>query len=108
MSICFTIVLVILQYMGMIDKEEKNMSGFGIGSIMFVVLALLGLVFLVVGIIFVVKNIKWKKEKDLQGISSTMNIVAIVLFSIMIFFGAIWLFCFGAGAIVFGVLEGTM
>ena len=59
------------------------MSGFGIGSIMFGVFALLGLIFLVVGIIFVVKNIKWKKEKDLQGISSTMNIVAIVLFLLL-------------------------
>ena len=83
------------------------MSGFGIGSIMFVVCALIGLILLVVGIIFVIKNIKWKKEKELQGVNSTINIVAIVLFSFMILFGAIWFLCFGAGSIVFGVLESS-
>ena len=84
------------------------MSGFGIGSVLFIVFALIGLALVTVGIIFLIKNIKWKKEKDAQGLSTTSNIVAIVLFSILIFFGAIWLFCFGAGAVVFFVLGSAM
>ena len=84
------------------------MSAFGIGSIMFVVFALIGLILLGVGIFFVVKNVKWKKQKDLQGVNSTINIVGIVIFGFVIFFGAMWFFGFGIGAIVFGVLESTM
>ncbi len=84
------------------------MSAFGIGSVVFVVFALIGLALLTVGIIFLIKNIKWKKEKEQQGIKATSNIVAIVLFSIMIAFGAIWLFCFGAGAIAFGVIGSSL
>lgn len=84
------------------------MEAFGIGSILFVVCALTGLALLVVGITFVVKNVKWKKEKDLQGINSSINIVAIILFCMMILFGAIWFFVFGIGAIVFGVLGSSL
>lgn len=71
------------------------------GSILFLACAIMGLILLIVGIIFLVKNIKWKKEKDAQGIKSTINIVGVVLFGIMIFFGLMWLICFGAGAIAF-------
>ena len=84
------------------------MEAFGIGSILFVVCALIGLALLVVGITFVVKNVKWKKEKDLQGINSSINIVAIILFCMMILFGAIWFFVFGIGAIDFGVLGSSL
>ena len=84
------------------------MSGFGIGSILFIVFALIGLALVAVGIIFLIKNIKWKKQKEEQGLSTTSNIVAMVLFGILIFFGAIWLFCFGAGAVVFGVLGSSL
>ncbi len=84
------------------------MEAFGIGSLVFVFFALVGLVLLAVGIIFLIKNIKWKKQKDEQGLSTTSNVVAMVLFGILIAFGAIWLFCFGAGAVVFGVLGSSM
>lgn len=84
------------------------MSGFGIGSILFIVFAMIGLALVAVGIIFLIKNIKWKKQKEEQGLSTTSNIIAIVLFGILIFFGAIWLFCFGAGAVVFGVLGSSL
>lgn len=84
------------------------MSGFGIGSILFIVFAMIGLALVAVGIIFLIKNIKWKKQKEEQGMSTTSNVVAIVLFGILIFFGAIWLFCFGAGAVVFGVLGSSL
>ena len=56
-------------------------------SIMFLAFAIVGLILLIVGIIFLVKNIKWKKEKDAQGMKSTINVVAIILFGLMIFFG---------------------
>jgi len=84
------------------------MAAFGIGSLVFVVFAVIGLVLMAVGFIFLIKNIKWKKEKEEQGLSVTSNIVAIVLFSILIFFGAIWLMCFGAGALIFGLLGSSV
>ena len=84
------------------------MSAFGIGSIMFIVLALIGLILVALGIIFLIKNIKWKKEKEEQGLSTTSNVIAMILFGVLIFFGAVWLFCFGAGALVFGVLGSSM
>ena len=84
------------------------MTGFGVGSVMFIVFALIGLVLVALGIVFLIKNIKWKKEKEEQGLSTTSNIIAMVLFGVLIFFGAIWLFCFGAGAVVFGVLGSSM
>lgn len=83
------------------------MSAFGVGSVVFVVFALIGLALLTVGIIFLIKNIKWKNEKEQQGLKSTSNIIGIVGFSFMIFFGVIWLLCFGAGAVVFGVIGST-
>ena len=84
------------------------MEAFGIGSILFLCFAILGLTLLIVGIIFLIKNIKWKKEKDLQGIDATSNIIGMILFGIMIFFGAIWFLCFGIGSIVFSVLGSSL
>lgn len=72
-----------------------------VGSVLFLACAIIGLILLIVGIIFVVKNLKWKKEKDAQGISSTINLIAIILFSLMIFFGLMWFICFGIGSLVF-------
>lgn len=80
------------------------MEAFGIGSIMFLVFAIIGLILLVVGILFLTKNLKWKKEKEQRGEKATINIVAMVLFGCMIFFGAIWFILFGIGAIAFGLL----
>ncbi len=77
------------------------MAAASIGSGLFLVFAIIGLILLIVGIIFVVKNLKWKKEKDAQGISSTINLIAIILFSFMIFFGLMWFVCFGIGSLVF-------
>ena len=74
-----------------------------IASIMFWGFALMGLIILTVGIIFLVKNIKWKKQKEEQGLSTTSNIIAIVMFSLMIFFGLMWMICFGVAGIVFMV-----
>lgn len=84
------------------------MSAFGVGSVVFVVFALIGLALLAVGIIFLIKNIKWKKEKEQQGLSTTSNIIAIVCFSILIFFGAVWLLCFGVAAVAFGILGSAL
>ncbi len=81
------------------------MEAFAIGGIMFLIFAVIGLLLLVTGIIFVVKNIKWKRLKDQKGMSSTGNIVGIVLFSLMIFFGAMWLICFGVGAVTFFIVS---
>lgn len=72
-----------------------------IGALLFGGLAVTGLVLMVVGIIFLMKNIKWKKQKEEQGISTTINIVAIVLFGLMIFFGLMWLICFGIATLIF-------
>lgn len=72
-----------------------------IGALLFGGFAVTGLVLMVVGIIFLMKNIKWKKQKEEQGISTTINIVAIVLFSLMIFFGLMWLICFGIATLIF-------
>ena len=83
------------------------MAGFRVGVIMFLFFAIVGLILLGTGIFFVVKNVKWKSEKDKQGISTTSNIIGIVIFSFMIFFGAIWFFGFGIGAVVFGLLGGS-
>jgi len=80
------------------------MAGFSAGSLMFAVCAFVGLILLTVGIIFLMKNIRWKKEKDARGEKTTSNIVAIVIFGLMIFFGGVWLLCFGAGAVIFGLL----
>lgn len=77
------------------------MAAGSIASGLFLAFAIIGLILLIVGIVFLVKNIKWKKEKDAQGIKSTINVVAIVLFGFMIFFGLMWLICFGVGAIAF-------
>ena len=79
-------------------------EGFSIGAVVFLAFAMIGLILLAVGIIFLVMNIKWKARKEQQGIQPTSNIIAMVIFCMMIFFGVMWFFCFGAGAIVFGVL----
>ncbi len=71
------------------------------GALMFVGFSIVGLILLVTGIVFLIKNIKWRKEKEEQGLSQTINIVAIVLFSMMIFFGLIWMVCFGIGSLIF-------
>ncbi|MBE5942586.1 MAG: hypothetical protein E7264_08635 [Lachnospiraceae bacterium] len=71
------------------------------GSILFLGVAIVGLILLIVGVIFLIKNLKWKKEKDAQGISSTINIVAMILFGLMIFFGLMWFLCFGLGSLIF-------
>ena len=71
------------------------------GSILFLGVAIVGLILLIVGVIFLIKNLKWKKEKDAQGISSTINIVAMVLFGLMSFFGLMWFLCFGLGSLIF-------
>ena len=71
------------------------------GSILFLGVAIVGLILLIVGVIFLIKNLKWKKEKDAQGISSNINIVAMVLFGLMIFFGLMWFLCFGLGSLIF-------
>ncbi len=68
---------------------------------MFLACAIIGLILLIVGIIFLVKNYKWKKEKDAQGMNSTINMVAMILFGLMIFFGLVWFVMFGIGAIAF-------
>lgn len=81
------------------------MEAFAMACVLFLVFAILGLILLTVGIIFLLKNIKWKKEKETQGIKPTSNVLAIVGFSIMIFFGAMWMICFGAAAIAFFVLS---
>ena len=81
------------------------MEAFAIGGAMFLIAAVIGLLLLVTGIVFVIKNIKWKRMKDQQGMPSTGNIVGIVLFSFMIFFGAIWLICFGIGAVTFFIIS---
>ena len=80
------------------------MEAFGMASIMFLAFAIVGLILLTVGIIFLIKNMKWKKEKDARGIKATSNVVGIVIFALMIFFGVMWLICCGAGAIAFGVI----
>lgn len=72
-----------------------------VGAFLFGGLAVTGLVLMAIGIVFLVKNIKWKKQKEEQGISTTVNIVAIVLFSILIFFGFMWLLCFGLATVIF-------
>lgn len=72
-----------------------------IGAFLFGGLAVTGLVLMVVGIVFLMKNIKWKKQKEEQGIRTTANIIAIVLFSIIIFFGVMWLICFGIATVIF-------
>lgn len=71
------------------------------GMLFFLGFALVGIILLVTGIVFLLKNIKWRKEKEEQGLSQTINIVAIVLFSFMIFFGLIWMVCFGIASLVF-------
>lgn len=71
------------------------------GSILFLGVAIVGLILLIVGVIFLIKNLKWKKEKDAQGISSTINIVAMVLFGLMSFLGLMWFLCFGLGSLIF-------
>ena len=81
------------------------MKEFGIGGVIFLVLAIIGLALLVTGIIFVIKNIKWKREKDKQGLSSTGNVVGIVCFLLMSVFGGIWLLCFGIAAITFFIMA---
>lgn len=84
------------------------MSAFGVGSVLFIVFAVIGLVLFAVGIIFLIKNIQWKKEKEQQGLKTTSNVIAIVCFSLLILFGAIWLLCFGAAAIAFVVIGSTL
>ena len=79
---------------------------FNIGGFLFLLLALVGLILFILGIIFLIKNIKWKGEKDRAGIKSTSNVVGIVCFSLMIFFGGCWLAGFGAGAIAFFLIGG--
>lgn len=80
------------------------MEGFGVGSLVFLVFAILGLIALILGIVFLVKNVKWKKQKQLQGVSVTSNVIGIVLFGIMTFFGAVWFICFGLAGIVFAII----
>lgn len=58
----------------MARRRDWIMEAFSIGGIMFLGFAIVGLVLLITGIIFVAKNIKWKRAKDSQGISSTANI----------------------------------
>lgn len=83
------------------------MEAFGIGGAMFLGFAIVGLALLVTGVIFLIKNIKWKAAKDRQGLSSTGNIVGIVCFSLMIFFGFIWMLCFGIGAVAFFIVAAS-
>lgn len=71
------------------------------GSILFLGVAIVGLILLIVGVIFLIKNLKWKKEKDAQGISSNINIVAMVVFGLMSFLGLMWFLCFGLGSLIF-------
>ncbi len=71
------------------------------GMLIFLGFAIVGLILLVTGIVFLLKNIKWRKEKEERGLSQTINIVAIVLFSCMIFFGLIWMVCFGICSLIF-------
>lgn len=81
------------------------MEGFMIASLVLGLYALIGLILLVVGILFLFKNIKWKGEKDRKHINSTSNIVGIICFSIMIFFGAVWFLCFGIGAFAMLIIS---
>lgn len=84
------------------------MEAFGIGSVLFLCFAIIGLILLIVGITFLMKNIKWKRQKEQQGYNATSNIIGMILFGIMIFFGAIWFLGFGIGSIVFSVLGSSL
>lgn len=71
------------------------------GAVTFFVLSLTGLVLFILGLIFMIKNIKWKAVKQKEGQDVSMNILAIVLFIMLMIFGAIWFIGFGAGGIGF-------
>ena len=45
------------------------------GMLIFLGFAIVGLILLVTGIVFLLKNIKWRKEKEERGLSQTINIV---------------------------------
>ena len=81
------------------------MESFSIGGLIFLGLAILGLLLFIVGLIFLIKNIKWKGEKDRQGKPSTGNLVGIVLFSFMLFLGVMWFICFGSASIGFFMIS---
>ena len=83
------------------------MEGFGVGSLMFLAFAIIGLILLIFGVVFLVKNVKWKKQKQLQGISTTSNVIGMILFGIMTFFGVVWFICFGIAGIVFAVIGAS-
>lgn len=81
------------------------MKEFSIGGVIFLVFAIIGLALLMTGIVFIIKNIKWKRERDKQDLPSTGNVVGIVCFSLMSVFGGIWLLCFGIAAITFFIMA---
>lgn len=68
-------------------------------------LTIIGLIVLTLGIVYIVKNIKWKKQKQMQGLSVGNNIVGIIIFSVTSFFSAIWVICF-CGAGIMGIILG--
>ncbi len=77
---------------------------FWIGAVVMGVLGIIGLIMLIFGIVFIVKNVKAIKRKNAEGLSTTGNIVGIVLLSIMSFAGVIWGILFTAGGIGFLVV----
>ena len=86
------------------------MEAFAIGGAMFLIVAVIGLLLLVTGIVFVIKSIEIHAHNEIHPENDGRrqvigNIVGIVLFSFMIFFGAIWLICFGIGAVTFFIIS---
>lgn len=80
---------------------ETGLLGFLIAAIVMGILSLVGLILLVISIIFIIKNNRKRVDKAVLGQDTTANIIGIVGFSMMAFFGGIWFVCFGLGAIGF-------
>lgn len=81
------------------------MQEFAIGGFVFLGAAIVGLLSFVLGIIFLVKNIKRKEEKDRRGENSLSNVIGIICFSMMTFMGGMWVICFGIAAVVFFIMS---
>lgn len=81
------------------------MESYIASSIGFLNVAVRGLIVAILGIVFIVKNIKWKRQKQMQGRSTISNNVGIIIFSFIVFCGVIWLLCYG-GAGVLVVIVG--
>lgn len=80
---------------------ETGLFGFLIAAIVMGILSLVGLILLVISIIFIIKNNRKRADKAVLGQDTTANLIGIVGFSMMAFFGGIWFVCFGLGSIGF-------